>query len=130
MAEMLPSGPADGGDHGVYRLRERYVLPEPDHRPAGLRERLVGGAVTLDVPGQLRRPVPVIVLRLAAVVRAGVPEAAVDEHGDLAAGKRDVRADPAQRQVEPEVLAVAVAPGVQRGAQRQFRLGVGAAIAP
>src|SRR5690242_8812928 len=59
-----------------------------------------------------------------------MPEAAVDEHGDLAAGERDVRADTARRQVEPEVLAIAVTHGVQRGPQRQLGLGVGAAVAP
>jgi hypothetical protein len=54
MAEMLPSGAADGGDHRVDRVRERNVLPEADHRPAGLREGRVGGAVPLDVLDQLR----------------------------------------------------------------------------
>jgi hypothetical protein len=123
-------GRADGGYHGCDGVGQRHMLPEADYCPAGLGEGLVGGAVALDVPSQLRRPVPVVVLRLAAVVGAGVPEAAVNEDGDPPAGERDIRADPAQRQIEPEVLAVAVAHGVQRGAQRQFGLGVGAAVAP
>src|ERR1700689_309219 len=89
---------------------------------SGRGEGLVGGAVALDVPGQLGRPVPLVALRLGAVLRAGVPEAPVDEHRDLAPGERDVRADPAERQANPEILPVPAPQAGQRGPERELRL--------
>ena len=119
---------ADGGDHHGDGVLDRHVLPQPHHRPARLTQRRVGGAVPLDVPGQLRRPVPLVVLWLRTVLGAGVPEAAVDEHRHLARGERDIRADPFGGQVEAEILPVSVAHRVQRAAQRQLRPRVGPAI--
>ena len=78
--------------------------------------------VTLDVLDQLRAPVPLVRLRLGAVFRAGVPEAAVDEDRHLARGERDIRPHaPAAVQVEPVILAVAVAEPVQGAAAAPAR---------
>lgn len=63
----------------------------------------------------------------ARVLRAGVPEAPVDEHGDLEAREHDVRAPPL---VGPrrEIHAVPVAPGVQESADRQLGSRVAARV--
>src|ERR1022692_2138402 len=107
------------------------MLPEPDHSPAGLAERRVGGSVPLDVPAQLRLPVPGVRRGLVAVLRTAVPEAAVHEDSDLARGEDDVWADPDPGgQVEPVVLAVPVTLAVQRPPQRHLRSSVGAPIGP
>src|ERR1700761_5529678 len=105
------------------------MFPESDYGPPGFAESGVGGPVPFDVTAELRLPVPGVGRRLTPVIRAAVPEAAVNEHGDPAGGEHDVGTDPdAARQIEPQILAVTVALAVQRPPQREFRLGVGAAV--
>src|ERR1700691_4442196 len=85
-------GPA--GYYGHDRANGRVqglVLPEPDHGPARRAERGVGGPVALHIAAQLRFPVPGIGRWLAAVLRAAVPEAPVDEHRDPLGCEHDVR---------------------------------------
>jgi len=121
-------------------LKEKLIAQDDDRRAqddegelagAGQGQRRVVGPVALDVAQQLRAPVPLVVARLGAVLGARVPEAAVDEDGHLARGERDVRPDPpAAVQVQPVVLAVAVAEVVQRAAQGQLGLGVRPPVGP
>src|SRR5579872_7158004 len=85
--------------YGADRLLNGDVLPEPDDLPASLSERHVCPAIPFDVAAQLRRPVPLVRGRLPAVLGAAVPEAAVDEHRDLARGENDVWSDAYCRQV-------------------------------
>src|SRR6202050_857045 len=125
------AGRGERGHHGGNGVVDRHVLPEPDHGPAGQDQRRVVDPVTLEFLGQFRAPVPFVPPRLAAVLRASVPEASVDEYRDLARGERDVRPDaPAGVQVQPVVLAVAITEPVQGTAQRQFGLGVRPPVGP
>ena len=120
-----PTGPGQRREHGRNRRIEGFMFPDPDDVPAGCRERGVRHPVSLDVPPQLGLPVPGVVGRLAAMLRTGVPEAAIHEHGDATRGERDVGPDPlALSQVEPVVLAEPVPLVVQRPAQRDLGLGV------
>jgi len=118
-----------GREHGGHGIGYWLVFPDADDFPACGRQRGIGDTVTLNVPAQLRIPVPDVDGRLAAMLRAAVPEAAVDEHSDPASGERDIGPDPIPaRKVQAIVLAVAVAPAVQSTAQRKLGLGVGAPI--
>src|ERR1700689_4867081 len=88
-----PTGPGERREHGRNRRIEGLVFPDPDDVPARSRERGVRPPASLDVAPQLGPPVPGVVGRLAAVLRAGVPEAAVHEHGDAPRCERDVGPD-------------------------------------
>lgn len=99
------------------------MLPESEDRPAEVLQvsggRLVASAVLLELRGP---PVTVRGWHLP-VLRAAMPEAAVDEHSDLRAREGDV--DRSSRQAGNGVVdAVAVPRCVQQTAQRQFRPGV------
>src|SRR5215470_1961743 len=102
------------------------MLPEPDDGPAGLVESRVGRPVTLDVAAQLRFPVPAVGRRLAAVLGAAVPEAAVYENRDPPGGEYDVGPhSQATGQIEPVILSVPISQAVQRPAERKLGFGVG-----
>jgi hypothetical protein len=74
---------------GQYLLNERgsfldgNVLPDAQDPPAIVLELSSRTPITLDVCLQLRSPPSAVVLDRHRVHRAPVPEAAVDEHGDL-----------------------------------------------
>jgi hypothetical protein len=102
----------------------RDVFPDADHPPARGSERCVGGSVALDVASEFRRPVPLVVCRLATVLGADVPEAPVHEDGYAAPREDEVGAYPGVRQIEPVVLPKPPTPPVQEGAQSDLRLGV------
>jgi len=90
-----------------------------------LRNRLwIGRPVTLHVARQLWLPVPGVRGRLGAVLGTRMPEAAVNKNRDAPRRERDVRSHPRTRQVNPVVLAIPVAPRMQRPAQRKLWLGV------
>jgi hypothetical protein len=110
-------------DHRQGLLR-RLVLPDPHNCPAGARQGRVGTPISLDVAAQLRGPVPLIARGFPAVDWAHVPEAAIDEHSDLASGEDDVRADADAGQVETVVLPEAIAPGMEGRPQADLGLGV------
>lgn len=117
--------------HCLDRIGEWYVLPQPDDTPPSRLKSFVGGPVALDVPAQLRSPVPLVAGRLPTVFRADMPEAAVNEDRDLARSEHDVRTDTnAFGEIEPEVLAVPVALSVERAAQGDLGFGVGPAVRP
>jgi len=86
---------AERGDHGRDGVVERYVLPQPDHLPAGQFQGRVGRAVAFYVALQLGVPVALVDRGLGAVLGAGVPEATVHEHRDPAGGEHDVGTDAA-----------------------------------
>jgi hypothetical protein len=71
------------------------VLEEAKHRPPCIPQRVVGFPVSLDIPGQLRLPIPPIDLRELSVIGALMPEATVDKYGDPSPRKGDVWTHPA-----------------------------------
>lgn len=104
------------------------MFPEPDYSPACSFERGIDPAISLHVPAELGRPVPLVGGRLPSMLWADVPEAAVDEDGNLLGGEDDVWSDLDVPQVEPEVLAVAEAHAMEGLAQSDLRLGVRAPV--
>lgn len=88
------------------------MLPGPKHHPTGVCKGSVDGAVPGDVSLELRSPVVRVRLRLVAVDRTAVPEAAVDEHREARPREDNVRANEpirgADRKVRPESMAVPV----------------------
>src|SRR6266542_3016705 len=61
-------------------------------------------------------PVMAVDPRRAAVLRAAMPEAPVDDHGHPPAGKDDIRPHTYAGDVDAVILVEAIAAGVQQGA--------------
>lgn len=120
-----------GVDNGTDRIREGHVFPEPDDSPAGIVKSSVGGTVPLDVAAEFGGPIPLVRRGLSTMLGAYVPETAVHEDRDLPGREDDVRANTsAVGEVEPVILAVPVAHGMQRFAQGNFGFGIGSPIGP
>jgi len=66
------------------------MLPDPDYGPSGCAEFGVIEAITLDISSDLRPPVGGIGSGAGPVLRAVVPEAAINEDGHLLATEGDV----------------------------------------
>jgi hypothetical protein len=66
------------------------MFPEPKHSPALTIEVRVGRSITLAIPGDLLLPKFAIAARDRPMNVAAVPKAAVDENGNLFAGKSDI----------------------------------------
>jgi hypothetical protein len=66
------------------------MAPEADDRPTGSLESHGLLAVAFDVPVDLRVPVVDVAGWPAAALRTSMPKAAIDEHRELEAGKREV----------------------------------------
>jgi len=69
----------------------KFMLPDPQHEPAAGLERAADETVAFAVAFQLRFPELPILHRHSAVRSAGVPEAAIDEDGELESGEYKVR---------------------------------------
>lgn len=73
------------------------MLPDPDNCPAGVGQCLVGAAVASHVRVELLLPPGAVGLWHRAVLWAAMPEASVDEHGDLRPYEDDVGLGPRGR---------------------------------
>lgn len=82
--------PRENLDDLVRRVRGYLMLPDPDHSPSGGAELSVIESITLHVSGDLRAPIGSVGFGTRAVLRASVPEAAIDEDGHLLATKDDI----------------------------------------
>src|SRR6218665_1685507 len=71
-------------------LDRRLVRPESQRRPAVGLEPCVRIRVTLTIGLDLLPPEVRVPLRPCGVLGAAMPEAAIDEDGDLAAGESDI----------------------------------------
>lgn len=124
---MFGSALQDAGDCGHSPL-QRLVLPQADHLPTSLCESNIRGTVTFDVPAKLWRPIPFVGRRIAAMLWANMPEAAVDEDRDLSSREDDVGPDLYRSEVESEIFAIPIPQPMQCAPQRNLRLGVGSAV--
>lgn len=68
------------------------MLPESEHEPTVVRQQTVRIGVTPAVPGDLLIPEGSVRLREGRMLRAAVPEAAVDEDGYVCTREQDVTA--------------------------------------
>lgn len=100
------------------------MLPVAQHDPAGVGQCPVRLGVALAVARDLLLPVVGMGLgRRSAVLGAAVPEAAVDEHGDLEACEDDV-GPAAQIGERTDVDPVTQPMGVQQAPHGHFRLRI------
>lgn len=99
------------------------VLPDPDHRPPERCHMGVRLTVALDVARELGGPPLTVGRGLGGVLRAAVPEAAVDHYGDLRSGEEQVGAAPGHAG-ERGVHAIAQTTSVQVTAEEEFGLGI------
>ena len=100
------------------------VLPRPDDDPASRLKRVIVGAVAVDVALQLGRPPANVALRWAEMLRAAMPEAAVDEDGDPCAGEDNIgtASDAAKRgEMLPEAQPAPMQLRTQRPLHRAVR---------
>ncbi len=104
------------------------MLPDTYNRPTELAEYSIRVTVTLDVGLKLRRPPVGIALHRDEVLGAAVPEAAIDEDGNLRSGERDV--DRAAGESGHSVAnPVPEAPCMEFATQEHFRGGARAKLA-
>ena len=66
------------------------MFPNTHYKPTPVRQDQIVSAVSSDVPVELGLPVARISPWLVAMLRAAVPEAAVNEHGHAASREHDV----------------------------------------
>ena len=69
---------------------EILVLPDTDRQPTKFDQRFVVAVVSGDIPVQLLLPPGPVGFRQYPVVRATVPETAVEKHGYTRPCKNDV----------------------------------------
>ncbi len=72
-------------------LSRVLVFPHPDRGPAGVCESAIRVPVPFFVPVDLRGPESGIGHRDGVVIGAAVPEAPVQEDGDLGFGEHEIR---------------------------------------
>jgi hypothetical protein len=121
-----PSGRLDGqrplhlGDHVV----KRFVSPQPQRSPAGIRERGVVASIPRHVAVELGSPVLRVCFGVAPVNRAAMPETTVYEYGQTRPRKDDIWPAP-----HPwkwlMVLAKPEAPAMKRGSQLTLHFALG-----
>src|SRR4051812_28069718 len=85
----FPSSP-DGHLDPVGGVLDGFVFPDPQDQPSVPFKLDVRATIAVDVCGELAFPERAIALRENAVVRARMPEAAVDEDRDTLGGEEDV----------------------------------------
>ena len=108
-------------------IRDWLVLPEAQCQPPCFFQCGIDFSIALYISGDFGRPVRLVRLRLLIVLRASVPEAAVDEHRHLSRAKHDVSSAPDARE-GALVNPVAQTGTVQQGTQSKLRLGVSALV--
>lgn len=109
---------------------DRFVDPDAYNLPAGCCQSSINGTVSINVALEFRGPIGRVRRRRPTVFRAGVPEAAVDEHRKALASEDDVWANLQLCCLEPQVLTESIARPMERRAKFALRLGVRAADRP
>lgn len=99
------------------------VLPSPNYAPSLRLKRRFGVKIARDIRAKFGCPPLRVRTWAGPMLRADVPEAAVDEDRDFGAGKSNV--DCPTRQFGHRIVdAVAVAGGVEQSADCEFRFVV------
>lgn len=130
-ARRVPSGRAIshcGGDP-LRRVGDGFVLPDPDHFPPGLHEKSIGLLVPASISSDLVRPELRVCDRHGVVLRASVPEAAIDEDSHLRPGEDQVggSANPGKWAA---IHSVSQAHRVYRSTDGEFRFRVPRRVRP
>lgn len=106
-------------DHGGF-----VVLPDSYDRPASRGEAEVHFSISGLVSFELGLPVVAVRLRSSSVLGTAVPEATVDEDGDLLPGEYDIRLHESFRQSDRMMLPEAKAEPVKGRSDRDLRFRV------
>ena len=104
------------------------MLPDPDHRPARVLKNNISLTIPLDVSCKLGQPVVLVALRVGCVLGTAMPEAAVDEDGDLLPREHDVGAPASVSSERREIDTVAETLPMQQGTYRDLRFRVSASV--
>ena len=96
------------------------MFPEAHHTPPLITERCRAANVTRYIPRELRTPIGDIDRWEPPVIWAAVPEASVDEHGDLRSCEDNVWPNSLAGEIDPHVDSIPEAPSVKDGAQHTF----------
>lgn len=99
------------------------MLPNPDDRPSGLCEPAIGISIPSSIRFNLGAPELAVAVRLGCVLRASVPEAAVNEDGDPRWAEDDVNSAATVSEHGP-IDSEPQPAGMQRPPQRNFGAGV------
>lgn len=110
-----------------HRFR-RLVLPYPEDGPSSGAQHLSYHYVPLTVTVDFLMPVPAGVGRHPAMLRAAVPEAAVNKNRQLVTSEDDIRPDRALRQYDSVADSVAQSSTKELPAECQLRLCVGTLV--
>jgi hypothetical protein len=110
-------------------IHRRLVLPDPYDLPSGSFQLGVVQSVPLDVSTDLGAPIVGIGPRARSVVRASVPEAAINKDGQLLTTEDDVRSA-AQGCDRPRVDPISESATMKLGADSQLGTSVALAISP
>jgi hypothetical protein len=105
-------------DDHLHRRLGWNVLPDAEHAPTSLPECIIDACVASDVGLKLGPPVLEIALWHVKVLRAGMPEAAIDEHGEQHWAEHDVWVRPNASGTHEPVLSKTKSEVVETSAQR------------
>lgn len=97
--------PRHSCDYASNSLAHRLMFPNTEDAPSSCIQNRRLPKVPVPRSADLRLPKIAIGDRHLAVLRASVPEAAVDEHNDFAAGEHDVWSEPLAPDQKREVLS-------------------------
>lgn len=123
---LAPCSPgSDDTLQRVTHLDRILVLPESQNGPAEGVQMLVGSSIPLDVPTKFLGPPLSIRLRNAQMLRAGVPEATIDEDRDLGRTEHHVRTSPAHSG-QRSVHAITESTSMSLLAEQHLRRGIAA----
>lgn len=78
------------------------MLPYPDDMPSSFSQSAGLLAISDPVLFKLWQPIGLIALRVCCMFRAPMPEAAIDENGDLGVGEDDVDRDTFDSSLKPK----------------------------
>ena len=112
--------------HTISRFVHGLVLPDSDHEPTGGLQPSRGILVAATIGLEFLPPPLSIVPRHGSVLRAQMPEAAVDEHRNSLTGEDDV--DPSAPPVERRVDAVTETPTPEFLSERNLWCCAGSAL--
>src|SRR5205823_5618243 len=119
----------EGVDDVLGGLIDGHVLPDSMNMPANLLKARGHVGVATAVALKFRPPVVHVSPGCMAVLRAGVPPAAVNEYSELELRKCDIDLYPARAQLHCKLLSKSQAASMKSRTKRDLWLGIEAAVA-
>lgn len=105
------------GLHSGYDLIKRdvdiFVFPDSNYLPSRLHQHVAVSPIAIYVSFDLRVPVLRVDRWASTMLRAAMPEAAIDEYGDLLFGEDYVRTHAPAGEIYPQVTSISVTEAVE-----------------